>query len=267
MVAEQEGDREGAGEPRQHGRDGVLRRCAALDLARDEMADDLGVGLALELAALGDQLVAQRLEILDDAVVDQRHRPDDVRVGVADVGAPCVAQRVWAMPVSPCSGSAVEFAREIVELALGAAPLELAVIDRADAGAIIAAIFEPLEAVEQPLRDVALPDDADNSAHRYLGRLPGHPLAEALGPAGDALLLAALDRQAVGLDVLGDHRSGADDRAVADRHRRDQARVGADERPRADHRPILAEAVIIAGDRARADVGARADLGVADVGQ
>ena len=48
------------------------------------MGDDLGVGLAAELAALGNQLVAQRLEILDDAVVDQRHRPDDMRMGVAD---------------------------------------------------------------------------------------------------------------------------------------------------------------------------------------
>ena len=35
-------------------------------------------------APVGDQLVAQRLEILDDAVVDQRDRPDDVRMGVAD---------------------------------------------------------------------------------------------------------------------------------------------------------------------------------------
>ena len=84
MVAEQEGDRERAVQPRQHGRDRILRRRAALDFARDEMADDFGVGLAVELAAFGDQLVAQRLEILDDAVVDQRHRPDDVRVGVAD---------------------------------------------------------------------------------------------------------------------------------------------------------------------------------------
>ena len=84
MVAEQEGDGEGAVEPRQHGRDRVLRRRAALDLARDQMGDDLAVGLALELAPVGDQLVAQRLEILDDAVVDQRHRPDDVRMGVAD---------------------------------------------------------------------------------------------------------------------------------------------------------------------------------------
>ena len=84
MVAEQEGDGERADQPRQHGGDRILRRCAALDLARDQMADDFGVGLALELAALRDQLVAKRLEILDDAVVDQRHRPDDVRVRIAD---------------------------------------------------------------------------------------------------------------------------------------------------------------------------------------
>ena len=84
MVAEQDRNGEGPDQPRQHRRDRVLRRRAALDLARDEVADDLGVGLALERAALGDQLVAQRLEILDDAVVDQRDRPDDVRVGVAD---------------------------------------------------------------------------------------------------------------------------------------------------------------------------------------
>ena len=135
------------------------------------------------------------------------------------VGAPWVAQRVWAMPVMPCSGSAAELAREIVELALRPPPLELAVIDRADAGGIIAAIFEPLEPVEQPLRDVAFADDPDNPAHGLLRSLPGHPLAEAPRPAGDPLLLVAFDRQAVGFDVARDDRSGADDRAVADRDR------------------------------------------------
>ena len=84
MVAEQEGDGEGAVKARQDGRDRVLRRRATLDLASDQMGDDFGVGLALELAPVGDQLVAQRLEVLDDAVVDQRHRPDDVRMGVVD---------------------------------------------------------------------------------------------------------------------------------------------------------------------------------------
>ncbi len=41
MVAEQEGDGEGAVKARQHGRDRILRRRAALDLARDQMARPL----------------------------------------------------------------------------------------------------------------------------------------------------------------------------------------------------------------------------------
>ena len=49
---------------------------------------------------------------------------------------------------------------------------------------------------------------------------------------------------------------GADDRALADADRRDQRGVGADEGARADHRPIFAEPVVIAGDRAGADVRA-----------
>ncbi len=84
MVAEQEGDGEGAVQARQHGGDRILRRRAPLDLAGNEVADDFGVGLAAERAAFGDQLVAQRLEVLDDAVVDQRDATDDMRVGIAD---------------------------------------------------------------------------------------------------------------------------------------------------------------------------------------
>ena len=52
---------------------------------------------------------------------------------------------------------------------------------------------------------------------------------------------------------------------VADRDRRDQRRVGADEGAGTDHRAVLAEAVVIAGDCAGADVRAGADVGVADV--
>ena len=74
-------------------------------------------------------------------------------------------------------------------------------------GRIIAAIFEPLEAVEQALRDVALADNPDNSAHSLLGRLSGHSLAEALAQPAMPFLLVALDRKAVGLDVPGDDRS------------------------------------------------------------
>ena len=165
VIAEQEGDGERAGELWQHRRDCVLRRSAALNLARDEVPDDLRIGLALERASLRDQLVAQRLEVLDNAVVHQRHRSDDVRVGVADgrrtVGRPA---RVGD-PRRTVQRLLGERSRQIFELALGPPPLELAVGDRANAGGIVAAILQALETVEQALRDVRLADDPDDTTH------------------------------------------------------------------------------------------------------
>ena len=72
---------------------------------------------------------------------------------------------------------------------------------------------------------------------------------------------------ASGGHVLGDHAAGGDDGAVADRHRRDQRGVGADERARADRRAMLVVAVVVAGDRPGADVRLGADLRVAEIRQ
>ena len=54
---------------------------------------------------------------------------------------------------------------------------------------------------------------------------------------------------------------------LADRDRRHQRAVGADEGAGADHRLVLAEAVVVAGDGAGADIGARADFDIAQIGQ
>src|SRR3546814_2873609 len=54
---------------------------------------------------------------------------------------------------------------QIDELARGAPPLDRAVEHGRDAGRIIAPIFEPSQSVEQPLGDIVLADDPDNSAH------------------------------------------------------------------------------------------------------
>ncbi len=58
-----------------------------------------------------------------------------------------------------------------------------------------------------------------------------------------------------------------DDGVAADVDGRDQGAVGADERAFADLRLVFEIAVIIAGDRARADVRACANIGVAQIGQ
>ena len=80
-------------------------------------------------------------------------------------------------------------------------------------------------------------------------------------------LAGARDGQRVGRHVGGDDAAGRDIGAVADRDRRDQRRVRADERAGADRRAPLVEAVVIAGDRAGADVGAGADVAVAEIAE
>src|SRR3954453_1073552 len=94
---------------------------------------------------------------------------------------------------------------------------------------------------------------------RLLRRLAGHPLAEAAGPACDPFLLIALYRKAVRLDVPGYDRARAEESPFTGGDGSQERRGGADEGAAADDRPRLAEAVVIAGDRAGADVGVRAD--------
>ena len=67
--------------------------------------------------------------------------------------------------------------------------------------------------------------------------------------------------------VLGDRRAGGDVGALADRDRRDQLRVAADERAVLDRRLMLRLAVVVAGDRAGADVDLLADHRVAEIGE
>src|SRR3546814_17798220 len=97
------------------------------------MRDDLGIGLAVEMTAARDQFVAQRLEILDDAVVDQRHLTRGVRVRVAG-GRPAMRR-----PARVCDTDIArrrlgpKFISQLDELARGAPPLDRAV-DRKSVG-------------------------------------------------------------------------------------------------------------------------------------
>ena len=50
------------------------------------------------------------------------------------VGRPCVAQRVWPMPVWPVERLLQQAPFEIAQLAFGAAALQVAVLHRGDAG-------------------------------------------------------------------------------------------------------------------------------------
>src|SRR5262249_6877197 len=74
-------------------------------------------------------------------------------------------------------------------------------------------------------------------------------------------------RHRTGRDVLGDDGAGAGVRLVAHLDRGDEDRVGRDPGVLPHLRAVLLPPVVVGGDRPGADVGAIADLGVADVRQ
>jgi hypothetical protein len=166
-IAEQDGDRESAMKAGQNGGDRFFGVPALRQFNRDEVGDDLRIRLAFEVAAERAHLLAQGAEILDDAVMDERHSIDDVRMRIAHRGSPVGRPARVGDPDRPGERVGGELAGEVFELALRSAAFEPAIDDRADARAIVAAIFEPLQPVEQSSRYLLPADNADDSAHGY----------------------------------------------------------------------------------------------------
>src|ERR1022692_4203637 len=93
-------------------------------------------------------------------------------------------------------------------------------------------------------------------------------LGTALGrPAFFDDLLAAPQRQCIGRNILRDARSRPNVGALSDANRRNQGGIASNERAVFNHGAVLVHAIVIAGDGARPDVDAFANLGVAKIGE
>jgi hypothetical protein len=115
-AAEQRNQREGAAQPLHRLGHRLLGRHLALQQRGQELRHHLGVGVALEATALGQQLVLQLLEVLDDAVVHDRHPVGGDRMGIA-LGRLAVRRPAgMADPIVPASGSAPSRASRLTSL-------------------------------------------------------------------------------------------------------------------------------------------------------
>src|ERR1700712_1731204 len=79
-------------------------------------------------------------------------------------------------------------------------------------------------------------------------------------------LAGTAERESVCRNIVGNDRAGPNIRAVAYRNRRDQGRIDPDEGALPDRGAVLGETVVIAGDRAGADIGTGPDRRIADIG-
>ena len=146
---------------------------AAHDL-RDEVHEHFGVGVAVKSVSAFNQGLLERVVVLDDAVVDQRQLAvaAEVWVGVDVVG--------WAVggpagvPDSKVAGGHVvaDVGQEIVDLALLAVVSETALrVDDGNPRAVISAVFESLEPLDDEGKGGLLTKVSDDSTHGSKGRL------------------------------------------------------------------------------------------------
>jgi hypothetical protein len=135
------------------------------------MRDDFGVGLALEHAAARLQpsrsgLKFSMMPLWTSATSLRRMRVRVVRRRAA-VRRPArvrdadgAGQRLFGQHLA-----------QVDQLALGAAARSSRLDDRGDAGRVIAAIFQPLQAVEQPIGNGVIAQDSNDSTHEVCSRL------------------------------------------------------------------------------------------------
>jgi hypothetical protein len=141
--------REGALEAADHGAHGLGQVTQAVVLAADELGGDLGVGLGAELHALGEQLLLQGVEVLDDAVVDQREAvalATTVRVGVA-VGRAAVGGPPGVSDAGARRRQRVRLQRrtQVLELARPLLGGDTVLGDERHAGRVVPPVLEPRE--------------------------------------------------------------------------------------------------------------------------
>ena len=139
-----------------------------LELVRQQMGDDLGVGVRAERITQGFQLFAQGLVVLDDAVVHHRDVTGKMRVGVA------FARRAMGRPTgvgnTETAGQRVFGQRsfQLADLARTAHALQGFVVGvNRHTGAVVAAVFEALQAFEEDGGDITFSYSSDNATHGY----------------------------------------------------------------------------------------------------
>src|SRR5690606_18647503 len=130
--------------------------------------DDLGIGLRLERVAERGQAFALLFVVLDDAVVHQRHALADVRVrvefGDAAVRGPAGVADAQVGVETLRAGRSLHFG-DAPGAAHAADVVALAPVDHCDAGRVVAAVFEALEALDEDGNHIAIRDRANDAAH------------------------------------------------------------------------------------------------------
>ena len=134
-----------------------------------QVRNDLRVRLGNKHASLGLQHRAQLVMIFDDAVVDDGDAALHVRMGmgvdVAGFAVGCPAG--MADTDAAGQGSFDHTIHQVLQPSLGLAELDHAVLHHGDACAVIAAILQPGQTLQQDILRLTGADITNNAAHKH----------------------------------------------------------------------------------------------------
>ena len=148
--------------------------------AVDQVHDDFGIGLAVEHIAFGLQLLAQRIVVFDDAVVNQRDAARVAGTGIEAAFADAVAEvgvRVvngWRAVCGPAGVGNASRAFKVLGADLrlqfgnaggAACPFQTASM-YGDAARVITPVFQALQALNQDGNDVLRRNACHDAAHK-----------------------------------------------------------------------------------------------------
>jgi hypothetical protein len=129
------------------------------------MGNDFGIGFSVEPVTGSFQFCPKLLEILDNAIVHHRNAIRCMRMRVhlsrCAMGGPT---RV-ANSDDPANRLILDQVFQIDEFPFGPTPVYVAVDQSGDSGGVVASIFEPLQCIDQVMRNRAVADDSNNAAH------------------------------------------------------------------------------------------------------
>ena len=141
---------------------------SSLEQLLDKVCDDLGIGLASELVAVGFELGAEGGIVLDDAVMHNGDRAVAIRMRMRVLNGRSAVRRPARMGDSAPAG--LKTGIQLRRLGAGDAAdlaenLEAVAARHRHAPGIVSAIFEPFQAFEEQAGARARSDVAENSAH------------------------------------------------------------------------------------------------------
>src|SRR5205814_2100490 len=188
IVCRNQDQREQPAHLHQRAADRVLEAVAP-HLALDQVRDDLGVGLGDEAVPLRLQLVLQIEVVLDDAVVDDDDLAGAVAMRMGVLLGRTSVRRPAGVADAVITGDRIgaDNLFQVRQFAGAAAQIDRAVADHGDSRRVVAAIFEPPQAVDENRHDVLRSDVADNSTHRVSSRVWLWALGSGLSALGSRL--------------------------------------------------------------------------------